>query len=162
MYPILTGQPQLGLYIFLINSRICDLIFDLKLSQIVDSPTHIQENTLNFVLTNLEDSIHSLNNCQSILSDHHPISFAISYSEKTFKQLYNPTIYIHDFLKENYEVLLQILTSDCYNSTDGEFVWSLIKRHVIVAMELYMPKFKVRTHQYPKSKMVHHLIKTSC
>ena len=71
------------------SNQFCDLIFDLNLSQIVDSPTHIQGNTLDLVLTNLEDSIHSLivhnNNHQFISSDDHPILFAISYSEKTFK-----------------------------------------------------------------------------
>ena len=41
------------------SNQFCDLIFDLNLSQIVDSPTHIQGNTLDLVLTNLEDSISS-------------------------------------------------------------------------------------------------------
>ena len=72
----------------------------------------------------------------------------------------NPTIYVHDFLKGNYEVLLQTLTSDCYNSTYVEFVWSLIKRHIIIAMELCIHQFKIRTHQYPKwftTQLRHHV-----
>ena len=42
------------------STQFCDLIFDMNLSQLVDSPIHIQESTLDLVLTNIEDSIHSL------------------------------------------------------------------------------------------------------
>ena len=58
------------------SNHFCDLVFDLNLSQLVDSPTHRQGNVLNLVLTNIDDSIHSLtvynNNRQFISSDHYP------------------------------------------------------------------------------------------
>ena len=81
---------------------ITDLIFNLKLSQIVDSPTHIQGNTLDLVLTNLEDSIHSLivhnNNHQFILSDH--IQFHLQYLTVRKPLIITP-MYVYDFLKRD-------------------------------------------------------------
>ena len=138
------------------SNQFCDVVFDLNLSQLVDSSTHKQGNILNLVLTNIEDSIHSLTvlnrNHQLISSDHYPITFVLSHS--VISPTHNPPIYFYDFSKGDYEGLSHFLAncdfSDCNNSDDVEFIWFIIKSYIISAMELYIPKVKVRSHQYPK------------
>ena len=121
----------------------------------MDSSTHRQRNILDLVLTNIEDSIHSLTvlnrNHQLISSDHYPITFVLSHSVIS---PHNSPTYFYDFSKGDYEGLSYFLAncdfSDCYNSDDVEFIWFIIKGYIISAMELYIPKVKVRSHQYPK------------
>ena len=59
------------------SNQFCDLVFDLNLSQLVDSSIHRQGNILDLVLTNIKHSIRSLTvlnrNHQLISFNHHPI-----------------------------------------------------------------------------------------
>jgi len=56
------------------SNLFCDLVYDLNLSQLVDSAIHIHGNLLDLIMTNIEESIHNVqiypHNYQSFSSDH--------------------------------------------------------------------------------------------
>ena len=122
----------------------------------MDSSTHRQGNILDLVLTNIQDSIHSLTvlnrNHQLTSSDHYPITFVLCHS--VISPTHNSPTYFYDFTKGDYEGLSHFLAncdfSDCYNSDNVEFIWFIIKGYIISAIKLYIPKVEVRSHQYPK------------
>ena len=122
----------------------------------MDSSTHRQGNILDLVLTNIQDSIHSLTvlnrNHQLISFDRYPITFVLRHS--VISPTHNSPTYFYDFTKGDYEGLSYFLAncdfSDCYNSDDVEFIWLIIKGYTISAMELYISKVKVQSHQYIK------------
>ena len=131
------------------------MAFNLNLSQLIDSPTHIQGNILDLILTNAEELIHSVmvHSCESfpIHSDHYPITFKLSYSSYASS---NKCHYIYDYSKANYEGMNTFLLNSnilqYLDINDVETVWSIIKTLVYKAMAIKIPKFKLRAHQYPK------------
>ena len=108
------------------SDQFCDLIFDLNLSQLVDSSTHRQGNILDLVLTNIEDSIHSLTvlnrNHQLISSDHYPITFVLSHSVIS---PHNSPTYFYDFLKGNMKAFLIFLLTVTFLTATIWMMWSL-------------------------------------
>ena len=60
------------------SSLLCELVYDLNLSQLVAQPTHTKGNILDFILTNAEDRITDVAVLQSTFSssDHFPVSFS--------------------------------------------------------------------------------------
>ena len=67
-----------------VANEFCNIIFDLNLFQYIDQPTHIRGNTLDLILLDNRDLIHSLKMMPSLLtpirSDHHIITLNLSVS----------------------------------------------------------------------------------
>ena len=137
-----------------INSNFfCDFVFQYNLFQMIESPTHIQGNVLDLILTNdlelVTDLVILPHQSQVISSDHLMITFSISsYSQPSFC---NPPI---DFPKANFSGLCDYLLSCdfsmCFESNDIEFVWSSLKFTILYGMKLFIPKVRLRSHQRPK------------
>ena len=109
------------------SNQFCDLVFDLNLSQLVDSSTHRQGNILDLVLTNIKDSIHSLTvlnrDHQLISFDHYPITFVLSHSVISPTQ--NSPTYFYDLLKETMKTFLIFLLTETFLTATIRMIWSL-------------------------------------
>ena len=66
----------------LASNQFCDLVFQTGLSQLIDQPTHKHGNTLDLLLTNLDNNISHLqiNSDQLLPTDHFSITFSLSIS----------------------------------------------------------------------------------
>ena len=124
------------------SNAFCDFIFDNNFTQFVDRPTHSGGNVLDLVLsTDLEiiDNLLVFQPRNSLRSDHFMIS--------------NDTL-VFDFLKANMPGLCSFLENSdfnhCFLSCDVDHVWSSIKLIIQQAMDLFIPKVKLRSHQFPK------------
>ena len=61
------------------SPELCDVVFKHNLSQVVHCPTHIKGNTLDVVITDVDDSIHNLHTkLYPEKSDHYLILFDVS------------------------------------------------------------------------------------
>ena len=147
------------------SNSFCDFVCEYNLSQLVDCPTHAKGNILDLVLTSTEDTISELLVTEPhplLPTDHHTISFNIQYVTQSKQS--NEWRYVFDFSKADFEGLCNhLLETDfsvCYNSTDVEGVWSVIKHAILHAMNLYIPKVKIKSQKHPKwynSDIRHHL-----
>ena len=64
-----------------ISNQFCDFVFDTGLCQLINGPTHVHGNTLDLLLTNIEENIHSLliHSQQRLLpSDHYGRTFRLA------------------------------------------------------------------------------------
>ena len=133
---------------------LCDFIFDNSLTQLVDQPTHIKGNILDLLLTNSNDSISNLSIASApnnwFPSDHFVIRFQLS--QPLHQPVTTPT-YVFDFPKANYDGILSYLFdldySQCLQSQDVESIWCMIKNSIYNAMDLFIPKVRLRRHQFP-------------
>ena len=146
-----------------LSSSFCDLIFDYNLVQFVDSPTHIKGNILDILLSNTT-FIHNVHvePSQLISSDHFMVLFSIVCDIKPVRR--HMVKYIFDFKNVDMEGLLMFLLEydfdNCYCSNNIEHVWAIIKTAMLRAMNLYIPKVRVKTLKHPKwfnSDIRHHL-----
>ena len=150
-------------------------VFDNNLVQLVDSPTHVGGNVLDLVLTTDDQLIEDLCVCkpnQSFCSDHLMITFNYSHrsSPPNSQQLPrgNSTHFVFYFPKVDMEGLHSYLeTTDfsvCFRSSDIDTVWSTLKVLILNAMELFIPKIRVKTHQYHKcfTSDIRHSINCLC
>ena len=116
--------------------------------------THVCGNILDLVLTNSPDHVTNLlvhpPDYHCVTSDHYLITFTI-----TFEHLVSsPTIYeVFNFTKGDYTGLSKYLLShdlsSIYNSSNIEEIWHLLKSHITCAMALFIPKTRLRVHQFP-------------
>jgi len=78
-----------------VSSNFCELIFESNLTQVVESPTHSCGNIQDLVMTNSPEQVAHLTvhplHYQCIASDHHLITFSISYNYS------NPPTIIKEF-----------------------------------------------------------------
>ena len=116
----------------LASNQFCDLVFQTGLTQLIDQPTHIHGNTLDLLLTNLDDNISHLliNSDQLLPSDHYCITFSLSISTTTSLK---PTSYFtFNYSKGDYhglcEYLLHFDFSPCYSSHDIEYSYMGLHR----------------------------------
>ena len=142
---------------FLISSSnsnlFCDFIFQYNLSQLIESPTHIQGNTLDLVLTNDPELVSDLSIhthlSHTLNSDHFIIPFTVAPFSLPF--LRNEPIYVP---KADLLGLCDYLPSSdlslCLSSNDIELFWSNLKNLIYLAMDLFIPKVRLRSHQRPK------------
>ena len=137
----------------------------------MNSPTHCKGNTLDLVITNNEHSVCDLTvlppQCGTICTiptDHSLITF---YTTSHTPQR-NPTplasALVFDYPKADLEglscYLLDYDFSICLQSSCIGIVWTNIKEAVTNAMNLFIPKVRLRRHQTPKwytSDIRHHL-----
>ena len=95
---------------------------------------------------------------QSFSSDHLMITFNYPHrsSPPNSQQVPrgNSTHFVFDFPKADMEGFRSYLkTTDfsvCFQSSDVDTVWSTLKLLILYAMELFIPKVRLKTHQYPK------------
>ena len=134
---------------------LCDFIFDNSLTQLVDQPTHTKGNILDLILTNSNKSITNLSIASApdnwIHSDHFVIRFQLS--QTTHQPPVTTPTYVFDFPKANYDGILSYLFdldfSQCLQSQDVESIWCMIRNSIYIAMDLFIPKVRLRRHQFP-------------
>ena len=142
------------------SNAFCDFIFDNNLTQFVDRSTHSGGNVLDLALsTDLEifDNLLVFQPCDSLCSDHFMISFELLLpcNPSHCRQLPhgNDTL-VFDFPKANMPGLCSFLEnsdfSHCFLSCDVDHVWSFIKLIIQHAMDLFLHKVKLCSHQFPK------------
>jgi len=90
------------------------------------------------------------------------VLFTIASSSKPAQK--HKVNYVFDFKNADMEGLLMYLLdydfSSCFHSNDIEHVWAIIKRAILKAMNLHIPKVKVKAQKQPKwftSDIRHHL-----
>lgn len=134
----------------------CEFIFDHDLVQLIDVPTHNKGNLLDLVLSNSDSLVHDLfvdsHSTLPSFSDHYIISFSISCS--TNKRPRSQPKFVFDYSKADYEglcsYLLDVDFSCCLNSSEIETVWLVFYDIVKYAMNIFIPKVRLRSHQRPK------------
>ena len=125
----------------------CDFVYKHNLAQPITTPTHIKGNILDLVLTNSTDYISNLDIKPShplICSDHHIISFDVRY---VLPPVQSPKAhYVFDYSKAVFsslsDFLLQSDFSNCYQSNDIEYVWTIIKQSILKTMQLFIQKYE--------------------
>ena len=119
----------------------CDFLGDKNLFQLVTEPTRAH-NILNLVITNMEDSISSLEVSKdlSIPSDHYSVIFDLQISHWKIKSSYN-------FKKGDFDSLRTLLKStsfdDIFQNNDIETCWSTWKQRFIEAVDKCIPKLNL-------------------
>jgi len=138
-----------------VANEFCNLIFDLNLFQYIDQPTHIQGNTLDLILSDNGDIIHSIrvvpNHLTPIHSDHHIITCNISVSIVDWPKNVSPH-YVYVFGLGDYPGLCSYLhnkLSKVENVESVEEVWSIIKEAIISGVHKFIPKHKRKTSTLP-------------
>ena len=136
------------------SSAFCDFIFDNLLTQLVDLPTHVKGNILDLVLSNSDELVTNLtisSNNNWISSDHFVITFQLA--QQLFQTPSTIPIYVYDFPKANYGAIQSYLFdfeySPCLQSQDVEFIWHEIRSSIHNAMNMFIPKVRLRRHQFP-------------
>ena len=136
-----------------ISSQFCNFTFDAGLCQLVNGLTHVHSNTLDLLLTNFEENIHSLlvHSQQQLLSSvHYGITFKLASSQPPRKL---PTYYTFNYSKGDYtglsNYLLDIDFTSCLQSHDVRGIWCTIEQFIVNAMKLFIPITKMYSHQHP-------------
>ena len=138
-----------------VSKAFCDFVFDNTLIQLVDHPTHTRGNILDLILTSSTKCIAKLtidtaSNWST--SDHYGITFEILSQPALHSSCTVPN-YVHDFPKANYNGILSYLLdfdySLCMESQDTDFIWAAIKNSIYNAMDNFIPKVRLRRHQFP-------------
>jgi len=77
--------------------------------------------------------------------------------------------HIYDYSKEDHIGLNQCYISTCdltayYNTTDVNNAWTILKQLITTRMDLFIPKVKLRSAQYPKwfAPKIRHHVKCLC
>jgi len=140
-------------------------VYDLNFTQHINTATHIQGNILDLILADTDDDfisnviVYPYNN-QPIRSDHFLISFEICHDAHNQSRS-NPK-YIYDYSKVDYTGLFHYLSTSniysCLQFDEVETVWTIINQTLHQAIDLFIPKVRIRTKQYPKwfnSQLIH-------
>ena len=129
-------------------------MFQNNLCQLIHTPTHLKGNILDLILTNYVELISNVEVTpprHSLSSDHYIISFQLLVSKSVFSR--EKPRYVFDFPKANLtglcNFLLDIDFSSCLGSNNTEYVWSAIKQAIYTGMDLFIPKVRIRSYQYP-------------
>ena len=138
----------------IVSNNFCEFVFESNLIQLIDSPTHICGNILDLVLTNSPKHVSNLfvhpREYQCVASDHCLITFSTSFKHITPTPI---TKEVFNFTKGDYnglsEYLLNSDLSALYNSSDAEEIWLTLRSHITSAMDLYIPKIRLRVRQFP-------------
>ena len=136
----------------------------------MDQPSHICGNILDLVFTNCESDISNLfvhnTNSFDIPSDHYPITFSFSFSSPYITHM--SARYVFDYSKGDYIGLNQYIyacdLTTYYYTTDVNKAWAILKQLLLCGMDLFIPKIKLKSIQYPKwySPTIRHHLKCLC
>ena len=85
---------------------------------------------------------------------HFQHSSTTPFSYSSYNTTQNLTRYVFDYSKADYLGLNQYISTwdltSYYNITDVNNAWSILKQLIINGMELFIPKIKLKTTQFPK------------
>ena len=138
------------------SSLLCDLIFDLNLSQFVDIPTHDKGNILDLIIANsnvLVSNVHTDGN-KFLSSDH----FLLHFSLNPHLPYHMPNVISGHPMYFNYSkadlegmchYLLDIDFSNFLLSSDIESLWCELKIIIHDAISLFVPSLPIRRHPHP-------------
>ena len=136
------------------------MVFGCNLFQLVGQQTHISGNTLDLVQTAVEQAVieplkvHPASDCP-MGTDHFMISFALQGKASLLQHSPCATsAVVFDNSKADWEGLCNYLLDQdfgtCYNDEGVELIWCAIRQIVPMAMNIYIPKVRLRRHQLPK------------
>ena len=131
---------------------LCDFTYDNNLVQLVTDPTHCKGNLLDLLITNSPVLIQDLNvssNSLPFATDHYLILWKIGTTLSQYSK--TKSCFIFNFSRANYEGiashLLEVDFSPCLISSDIEFIWNFMKAAIIEAMEIHIPKLRIKNIQ---------------
>ena len=138
------------------SSLLCDLIFELNLTQFVDIPTHVKGNILDLIIANsteLVSNIHSTGN-QILSSDHFLLCFSLhphlsSSMHNTISGHPMSFNYSKADLEGMCDYLLDIDFSRFLLSSDIKSLWCNLKNIIHDAICLFVPTIPVCRHPHP-------------
>ena len=148
----LTGASQ-------ISDLFCDFIFNNNLVQLVQSPTHVRGSILDLVLTNCEDRIFNTKVHEPsetlISTDHFMVTF--EYREEGVGDRSSvgckQSMLVYDYSKADWVGLSDhLLVADFdigLEDDDVELIWATIKHNITTAMDLFIPKVRLKKRQLP-------------
>ena len=134
-------------------------MFELNLSQLINSSTHVKGNTLDLIITNsyefvsnvLIDKIGKF----SLNSDHYPINF--SYTSTPLPSPCPIPFRIYDYSKANLEGLSEFLIEadygGCLLSTDVEDIWEYLRNIIHDGMNKFIPKLTIKANRHPNGSL---------
>ena len=136
-----------------VSNKLCDLIFQTGMSQLIDRPSHLHGNVLDLLLMNIEENINSLevHSSSSLSSDHYDITFAVATVPKLSPK--TTPCYSFNFSRGDYSglnnYLLNINFTSCFLTHDVERIWHTIEHQIVTAMKLFIPVSKHHSVQHP-------------
>jgi len=138
------------------SNQFCDLLFQLNLSQLVNEPTHNKGNILDLIITNNDDIVYNVHIYpsvyQPISTDHFVISFCVN--SQVHHSSSSDTQVVFDYSKANYPGLIDYLScidfSFCEQLPDIDSIWLFIKSNIVKGMDMFIPKIRFNSSQYPK------------
>ena len=138
-------------------AQFCNFVFHSNLCQLIDQPTHSNGNILDLILCDNPILISNLSissKCctHSLKSDHLFIFFKVCM--KSPKSKASSPKFIYNYKKANYYELQLYLDStdfsNCFDSGDLKVTWNSIKDIIYTAIDLFIPKTKLKCHPSPK------------
>ena len=134
------------------SNALCNSL--IQICQLINTPTQIMGNVLDWAFTSSEGVVKDLNidpsYVQTFPTDHFLITFSIDGSYKPNRK--NIPKFI-DFKKADYkglcEYLLEVDFHSCYSNSNVEKVRAFIKESILAAMPLFIPKIKLHSRQQP-------------
>ena len=140
-----------------ISNAYAEMAFDLNLTQLITSPTHIVGNVLDVILTNCD--YYQNIEIQSTLprglsSDHYIINFYLQSPVQYHYMAADSSKCIYNYSRANWEEMNHFLHSynfnHCLNSDDTEFIWAQLKSAIHTALNLFVPILPAKSTNQPK------------
>ena len=131
-----------------ISNTYAEMIFDLNLMQLIDSPTHTTGYILDVILTNTDYCRNNVTHPTlppGFSSDHHIITFSITHYSNRPSELPK---YKYDFHYASWGDMNQYLYSynfsHIFNSRDIKFIWEQLKLAIFNTTNMFVPKVSTR------------------
>ena len=130
-------------------SAFCDFVFN---NSLIDQPTHVKGNILDLVLSDSNECATNLTvatNNNWLTTDHFAVTFQLIHQTPITTPRYE-----FDIPKANYDgiILSYLFDFDYFSSLqsqDVQLVWQTIKKIHLHCMNLFIPKVRLRHHQFP-------------
>ncbi len=136
------------------SALFCEFVFDNDLDHLVTEPTHRQGNTLDLMLTNCSNIVHDVQVHTKSCIPTDPFIISSSIQTPVLPTRRSKSRFIYNFRKADLnqmaDFLLDCNFEPCLSSLDLEFVWSFIKSTIYQAMDLLIPKVRLRANNSPK------------
>ena len=138
------------------SDMLCEMIFECNFTQLVRGATHTKGNLLDLVLVSDEDLISAFkvhSRAETPLdTDHFMISFSLE-GGNTASSCQSPVL-VFDYPKADWNGLCNYLLdydfSLCFESSDVDTIWLILKRSIESAMDIFIPKVRLRQFQFPR------------
>lgn len=146
--------------------KLCDVVYNKNLVQLVEEPTHSHGNILDLILSNsLEIVSHVCVDSKtcSALSDHYLITFKVPIVKPSSKSK-SLECEFFNFCKGDYLAMDEyLLDEDIATIGDVELFWNLLKAKIFDACHLFIPKLRILRHYNPRwfNKEIRHLLNSS-